>query len=199
MKNTQANQRYSQKGAAINLLLDAFSNIPASNKGARLILRHAMIHLAYPAWERVNSTGEPSAVAPAGGLKGTSLESIIERHYGALDRWSVEPDGHNPTRAQVIAVCERIQLTGECLWHAQSIVMNWPVCHCFPCSQKGGATQGLAEARARGLDVERRAMAEATDAVNQAWAGIELTPADKAAEIQRAYEYRLAKLRGVAK
>lgn len=58
----------------------------------------------------------------------------ISRFYGSLDRWPVEPDGINFTQSQVLAVCEHIAITGDCLWHAQHVVLwhNKP-CNCAGC------------------------------------------------------------------
>lgn len=67
------------------------------------------------------------------GLKGRSVESLIEKFFGQLNRWPVEPDGHNHTQEQIKCICEHMSATGDCLWHAQTIVMGWPVCHCARC------------------------------------------------------------------
>jgi hypothetical protein len=67
------------------------------------------------------------------GLKGASLAALIERFYGELKRWPMEPDGHNPTQAQIVAICQHISDTGDCLWHAKFIVGKEPCCHCSNC------------------------------------------------------------------
>jgi len=78
-----------------------------------------------------------ATVTPAGtGMKGAPVEAIIERFFGDLKQWPLEPDGHNFTQAQIRDIADHIHATGDCLWHAQSIVMQWPACHCAACEEK---------------------------------------------------------------
>lgn len=62
-----------------------------------------------------------------------TVKDIIEKFFGDLSRWPVEPDGRNFTQSQIQAVCQHIFETGDCLWHAQYIVMKWEICHCADC------------------------------------------------------------------
>ena len=64
---------------------------------------------------------------------GMTEAQIIARFWGDLKQWPIEPDGHNFTQAQIKATAAHIAKTGDCLWHAQTVVMNWPVCHCAKC------------------------------------------------------------------
>jgi len=68
------------------------------------------------------------------GLQNNPVGQIIERFWGDLKRWPAEPDGRNFTQSQITAVAEHISKTGDCLWHAESILMGWPVCHCADCN-----------------------------------------------------------------
>lgn len=67
------------------------------------------------------------------GLKGLRVADIITRFYGELSRWPTEPDGRNPTQAEIVKLAEHISLTGDCLWHAQTVVFGWKACHCARC------------------------------------------------------------------
>ena len=68
------------------------------------------------------------------GLKGRPVEELIKRFYGTLDRWPMEADGtKNWTQPQIIAICEHMSKTGDCLWHSQAIVMNAAMCNCRAC------------------------------------------------------------------
>ena len=73
------------------------------------------------------------------GLNGMSKDEIIVHFFGDLKRWPVEPDGHNWTQLQIEKIAEHIEKTGDCLWHAMSVVMVWTNCHCADCTRKGGA------------------------------------------------------------
>jgi hypothetical protein len=65
--------------------------------------------------------------------KGIPVPELIARFFAELHRWPVEPDGINFTQAQIRAICEHIHTTGDCLWHAQFVVMNWKACYCANC------------------------------------------------------------------
>jgi|HubBroStandDraft_6_1064221.scaffolds.fasta_scaffold1807024_2 hypothetical protein len=68
------------------------------------------------------------------GLKGRSTESIIEQFWGDISRWPIEPDGVNGyTQPLIRQVAERMSQTGDCLWHATSVVTNME-CHCANCT-----------------------------------------------------------------
>ena len=66
-------------------------------------------------------------------------EQAIVKFFGDIKRWPVEPDGHNFTQSQIEAIGEHIAKTGDCLWHAETVVMGWLVCHCAKCMKVGGA------------------------------------------------------------
>lgn len=65
-------------------------------------------------------------------MKGIPVDELIVRFFGTLAQWPVAPDGHNFTQAQIKAVCEHIHATGDCLWHAQHVVIGG-TCHCAQC------------------------------------------------------------------
>ena len=65
--------------------------------------------------------------------KGLPVPELIQRFFGEIDRYPVEPDGMNLTQTQIRAVCEHIHATGDCLWHAQFVVMKWERCQCAQC------------------------------------------------------------------
>ena len=66
-------------------------------------------------------------------IKGIPVAELITRFFGDVSRYPVEADGVNFTQAQIQAVCEHIHRTGDCLWHAQHIVLGGP-CHCASCA-----------------------------------------------------------------
>lgn len=69
------------------------------------------------------------------GLQGRPVADLIQQFFGAIEQWPVEPKtGVSFTQSQVRSICEHMSGTGDCLWHAQTIVMKWPVCHCAKCS-----------------------------------------------------------------
>jgi len=65
-------------------------------------------------------------------IKGIPVAELIVRFFGKLEQWPVEPDGINLTQAQIRAVCDHIHQTGDCLWHAQHVVLGG-TCHCAQC------------------------------------------------------------------
>lgn len=65
-------------------------------------------------------------------IKGIPVAELIQRFFGKLEQWPVQPDGINLTQAQIQAVCDHIHRTGDCLWHAQHVVLGGP-CHCAQC------------------------------------------------------------------
>ena len=66
------------------------------------------------------------------GLKGQPVDAIIERFYGDISRWPLESKEGTYSQSEIRAICTHISCTGNCLWHAQSIVMQWP-CACANC------------------------------------------------------------------
>jgi hypothetical protein len=70
--------------------------------------------------------------------KGQSIESLIKDFFGDIQRWPIEPDGLNFTQDMITRICTRIHQTGDCLWHAEFIVMGWDKCHCAKCSPVNG-------------------------------------------------------------
>lgn len=62
-----------------------------------------------------------------------TADQAVTRFFGSLDHWPLESDGINFTQDQIRAIAEHIALTGDCLWHAQSIVLGWKACHCANC------------------------------------------------------------------
>jgi hypothetical protein len=65
------------------------------------------------------------------GLNANLTEAqVIEKFFGDIRRWPVEPDGHNYLQSQIRKVAAHIARTGDCLWHAQAVVLGWPNCHC---------------------------------------------------------------------
>jgi hypothetical protein len=65
--------------------------------------------------------------------EGKTLDQVIEYFYGNLDRWPIEPDGHNWIQSEIKAICQHILETGDCLWHAQSVVKKFTTCACSDC------------------------------------------------------------------
>ena len=63
-----------------------------------------------------------------------TLDQVIEFYYGDLDQWPEISDGRNWTKPEIMAICRHILKTGDCLWHAQSVVMVWTNCPCANCS-----------------------------------------------------------------
>ena len=68
----------------------------------------------------------------ATGLMGKPVEFLIAKFFGALENWPFEKDGRNFTQSQIVATCQYISNTGDCLWHAQSVVQGTR-CNCAPC------------------------------------------------------------------
>jgi hypothetical protein len=78
------------------------------------------------------------------GLKGLTIAVIIEKFFRDINRFPVEPDGLNWTQSQIRAVAEHISATGDCLWHAQSIVSNTQ-CYCARCESHGDMSNSLSQ------------------------------------------------------
>lgn len=73
------------------------------------------------------------------GLKGEPTEKIIERFWGDLKRWPIEPDGINISQAQILEIATHIHTTGDCLWHATAVLQNrLATCHCANCQPVSG-------------------------------------------------------------
>jgi hypothetical protein len=69
------------------------------------------------------------------GLQGQPLDAIVTRFFGNLKRWPKEPDGLGTwTQPEILAIAKHISETGNCLWHAQTIVKGWKICHCAVCN-----------------------------------------------------------------
>lgn len=83
---------------------------------------------------QLSVTPLPAPVPTKGtGLKGQPVPELIERFFGDLKRWPVVADSRNMTQANVQAICQRMSDTGDCLWHAEFVVMGWDKCHCAVC------------------------------------------------------------------
>lgn len=68
------------------------------------------------------------------GLKGSGVPQIISRFFGDPSQWPVESNLKKFTQAKILAIAEHIDRTGDCLWHAEFVVMGWDTCHCAKCS-----------------------------------------------------------------
>lgn len=68
-------------------------------------------------------------------------DEAVTRFFGDLKRWPKERNQGTWSQPDILLICERIAESGDCLWHAQALVMGWEVCHCARCN--GGPTDGL--------------------------------------------------------
>ena len=66
---------------------------------------------------------------------GKSVDAIIQQFYGDLKQWppTREPGGRNWGQDEIVRIAQHIARTGDCLWHAQTVVMGWTICHCAQC------------------------------------------------------------------
>lgn len=78
----------------------------------------------------------PPQVAPQGRWK--TLDQVIGFFWGDFDRWPMtSEDGRTWTQPEILAVARHILKTGDCLWHAQSVVMVLTECPCAKCVRAG--------------------------------------------------------------
>ncbi len=77
------------------------------------------------------------------GLKGSGVPNIIARFFGTLSQWPVESDLKKFTQAKILAIAEHIDRTGDCLWHAEFVVMGRDTCHCAKCMPPPNVVRGM--------------------------------------------------------
>jgi hypothetical protein len=65
---------------------------------------------------------------------GRPTAELIKHFFGELNKWPTQPEGHNHTQAQIVAYCEHMSQTGDCLWHSMAVVKNQlATCQCAVC------------------------------------------------------------------